>query len=103
MDDDQLKELEISTLDLYKNQSWTRLIVIGEFLAGEQENYPIGPDLFKELEAMHHIDEDNCPEWSANFDPLDFQKKYKDIKIEDWRFTSEEIEQYANIVQELRA
>ena len=52
---------------------------------------------------MHHIDEDNCPEWSAKFDPLEFQKKYKDIKIDDWRFTSEEIEQYANIVQELRA
>ena len=98
MGDDKLKELEISTLDLYKNQSWTRLIVIGEFLAGQQENYPIGPDMFKELEVMHHIDEDNFLEWSAKFDPLDFQKKYKEIKIDDWRLTNEEIEQYASIV-----
>ena len=98
MGDDKLKELEISTLDLYKNQSWTWLIVIGEFLAGQQENYPIGPDMFKELEVMHHIDEDNFLEWSAKFDPLDFQKKYKEIKIDDWRLTNEEIEQYASIV-----
>ena len=88
MGDDKLKELEISTLDLYKNQSWTRLIVIGEFLAGQQENHPIGPDMFKELEVMHHIDEDNFLEWSAKFDPLDFQKKNKEIKIDDWRLTN---------------
>ena len=38
------------------------------------------------------IDEDELPEWTPKFDPLAFQKRHQDVKIEDWQFSQEEFE-----------
>ena len=40
-----MKELEKSTLKVYENLYWTRLIAIEDFRANEQEKFPLGLDI----------------------------------------------------------
>ena len=34
VDEDQMEKLELTTLEVFKNQYWTRLIVVEDFFAG---------------------------------------------------------------------
>ena len=58
-----MKELEQSTLEVYGNQYWTRLIPLDGFLAGAQERHKMGPDIAKEVDKMYRIDVDTIPDW----------------------------------------
>ena len=44
-----------------------------------------------EADAMYRIDVDQLPEWKANFDPIVFQTENKDIELQDWRLTEEQL------------
>ena len=58
-----------TTLEKYDNEYWTRVISVENFLPGEQERHPLGPDLVAELEAMHRIDEDAQSDWGGQVRP----------------------------------
>ena len=64
-------------MKVYDSLSWTRLVTLHNFLPGQQENYPLGPDVAKEVDVMFNIDEEDHPEWTAIFDPLAFQKQHR--------------------------
>jgi len=69
VDEDQMKDLEESTLKLYGTEYWSRLIPLEGFLMGQQERYLIGPDMAKEVDAMYRIDVDTIPDWMPRWDP----------------------------------
>jgi len=69
IDEDQMKELEESTLKVFKNLYWTRLIVMEDFLPEQQERYELGPDVAAVVDEMFRLDADAMPEWTPLFDP----------------------------------
>ena len=82
VDEDQMKELERSTLEVYGNQYWTRLIPLEGFLAGQQERHKMGPDMAKEVDTMYRIDVDTIPDWDPRWDPASFLRYNPNISIE---------------------
>ena len=50
VDEDQMKDLEESTLKVYGKDYWSRLIPLDGFLMGQQERYLIGLDMAHELD-----------------------------------------------------
>ena len=64
-----MKELEESTLKVFKNLYWTRLIVMEDFLPEQQERYELGPDVAAVVDEMFRLDADAMPEWTPLFDP----------------------------------
>lgn len=86
-----MKELEESYLNVHQNEWWTRIVSLESFFPNVQEKYRIGQDMAAEADAMYRIDVDQLPEWKANFDPIVFQTENKDIELQDWRLTEEQL------------
>ena len=64
-----MKELEESTLKVFKNLYWTRLVVMEDFLPEQQERHELGPDVAAVVDEMFRLDVDAMPEWTPLFDP----------------------------------
>ena len=95
VDEDQMKELEVSTLLKFKNLYWTRVISMDNFLPKQQQRYEMGPDVALEVDNMYRLDIDRLPAWIPHFDPVAFQQQHKDIKLTDWKLEEPELQAWA--------
>ena len=74
--DDQLKALKEQTLDIYKNEYWSRVITVDTHNPDESRRWPLAPDLSEQHEIMFTIDEDDLPKMPPYYDPAEFIKRY---------------------------
>ena len=72
VDEDQMKELEQTMLQVFENMYWTRLIVMDDFLPLQQDRYELGTDIAVEVDEMYRIDGEHKPELELLFDPQAF-------------------------------
>ena len=56
-----MHELQQSTLKVYENQYWSRLITLNGFLPGNNEKHSIGTDMVPEIDYFYRINEDMLP------------------------------------------
>ena len=97
-----MKNLEKSTLEVYENMYWTRLIPLDGFLAGDQQRYKMGPDIAEEVDTMYRIDLDTIPDWMPRWDPAKFLELNKNISLDRYQLAHEDLEMYAFKVMEVR-
>ena len=48
-------------MEEYKNEYWSRIISLNDFLPVERVRYELGPDLVIELEYMYRLDSESLP------------------------------------------
>ncbi len=84
-----MDDLRKSTCDAFKHLYWTRLISCEHHQVETPKNWPIGPDLADEFDHIFWIEEDDLPQWQANWDTSTFSKAHPNLNIEDWKLKDE--------------
>ena len=58
---EQLRTLQEQTKEIYKNEFWSRLVVVDSHQPDESQRWRVADDLSKEHELLFTIDEDELP------------------------------------------
>jgi len=99
---EQMDELRATTCAAYKNLYWTRLISREHHQAETRKSWPIGPDLADEFDLLFWVDEDELPEWRAQWDTAAFAQAHPELKIAQWRLSDERLRELAVQAIEIR-
>ena len=69
-----MQELQQQNRELYKNDYWSRVVVVDSYDPEESYRWRLAEDLSKEQEALFNIDPDNLEDIKPHFDPAEFVK-----------------------------
>ena len=84
-DSDEIDEKQL--LSDYKNLFWTRVITIESFEQGEQQRWPIGPDIVEECEEVQALQPADDQAWAPLFEPERYNKDHGPLQVENFKLS----------------
>ena len=83
---------EEELLEDFRTLSWTRLLVINApaaldagYEAGQRRNWPLGPDVVAEVQAVANLQAVDEAGWAPLFEPVDFNEAHGSLQLEEYR------------------
>ena len=69
--------------------TWTRVLCVFNEQPPDSEAASVQVDLMAAHDDLVHDSHDHVASWAPLFDPQDFQRHHKDVKLEDWKIETD--------------